>query len=154
MSLSGSKQPLYKNTRCKMIPIRRISKKAFAKYGTLLTPPDKNKVFTVVCGDKDAAGWRIGVVIIGPDEVSQLEAHPESLETFEPVSGTSVLLVSETDKPDSIEAFLLDQGVLVNKNIWHGLSVLSERAEVKVTENFEVASVFHKLKKPIDVGFA
>jgi ureidoglycolate hydrolase len=136
-----------------MIPIKQLSKETFGKYGSMLDPEDKSKVFTVVCGDKDAKGWRIGVVIIGPENVKQLEAHPESLETFEPVAGTSVLLVSETKNPDSIEAFLLDRGVLVNRNIWHALSVLSLKAEVKVTENFEVASVFHKLKKPIDVGF-
>jgi ureidoglycolate hydrolase len=136
-----------------MIPIKQLNKETFKKYGSMLDPGDKSKVFTVVCGDKDARGWRIGVVIIGPDNVKQLEAHPESLETFEPVAGTSILLVSETKSPDNIEAFLLDRGVLVNKNIWHALSVLSEKAEVKVTENFEVESVFHKLKKPIDVGF-
>lgn len=136
-----------------MIPIKHITPESFKKYGTLLDPADKSKVFTVVCGDKDAKGWRIGVVIIGPGPVKQLEAHPESKETFEPVAGTSILLVAEADKPDNIEAFLLDKGVLVNKNVWHGLSILSEKAEVKVTENFEVDSVFHKLKKPIDVGF-
>jgi ureidoglycolate hydrolase len=137
-----------------MIPIKQLNAESFNNYGTMLDPEDKSKVFTVVCGDRDAKGWRIGVVIIGPDEVKQLEAHPESLETFEPVRGTSILLVSETKKPDDIEAFLLDRGVLVNKNIWHALSVLSEKAEVKVTENFEVESVFHKLKKPVNVGFA
>jgi ureidoglycolate hydrolase len=137
-----------------MIPVKQLNRESFKKYGSMLDPEDKTKVFTVVCGDKDARGWRIGVVIIGPSPVEQLEAHPESKETFEPVAGTSILLVSETDKPDNIEAFLLDRGVLVNKNIWHGLSVISEKAEVKVTENFEVDSIFHKLKKPIDIGFA
>jgi ureidoglycolate hydrolase len=136
-----------------MIPLQRLSRRAFKKYGGILEPADKTKVFTVVCGDKDAAGWRTGYVIIGPDKVKTLEAHPASLETFEPVSGVSVLLVAETKKPDDIEAFLLDRAVVVDKNIWHGLSVLSEKAEVKVTENFEVASVFHKLKKPIDIAF-
>jgi ureidoglycolate hydrolase len=136
-----------------MIPVKRLTHENFSKYGCLLDPKDKSKVFTVVCGDKDAKGWRIGVVILGPEPVSRLEAHPGSMETFEPVAGTSVLLVSEPGKPDGIEAFLLDKGVLVNKNVWHGLSVISEKAEVKVTENFEVESVFHKLKDPIDIGF-
>jgi ureidoglycolate hydrolase len=136
-----------------MIQIKQLSAEAFKKYGSMLEPADKSKVFTVVCGDKEAKGWRIGVVIIGPESVKQLEAHPGSLETFEPVAGTAILLVAETKNPDDVEAFLLDKGVLVNKNIWHALSVLSSKAEVKVTENFEVESVFHKLKKPIDVGF-
>jgi hypothetical protein len=31
--------------------------------------------------------------------------------------------------------------------------VVSQQAEIKITENFEVASVIHKLKKPIDIAF-
>ncbi|HDQ26708.1 MAG TPA: hypothetical protein ENN43_08210 [bacterium] len=137
-----------------MIPVKRITGESFKKYGSVLEPADKSKVFTVLCGDAEAKGWRIGYVIIGPDVVKNLEAHPGSLETFEPVKGTAVLLVAEPGSPDNIEAFLLDKGVLVNKNVWHGLSVLSESAEIKVTENYEVESVFHRLKKPIDIGFA
>jgi len=137
-----------------MIPIRQLNEKSFRKYGGMLEPADKTKVFTVLCGDKEAAGWRIGYVILGQDNVKSLEAHPESFETFEPVAGTTILLVAEAKSPDNIEAFLLDKGVIVNKNIWHGLCVLSSKAEVKVTENFEVESVFHTLKKPLDAGFA
>ena len=137
-----------------MIPVKRITRKAIKKYGGVLEPADKSKVFTVLCGDKHAAGWRIGYVIIGPDKVKVLEAHPKSMETFEPVRGTTVLLVAPPKSPDKIEAFLLDCGVVLNKSVWHGLSVLSEKAEVKVTENFEVESIFHKLKKPLDISFA
>lgn len=136
-----------------MIPIKQLTNESFKKYGSLLEPADKSKVFTVLCGDKDAAGWRIGYVILGPGNVDSLEAHPVSFETFEPVAGTAVILVAQTGSPDVIEAFLLDRGILINKNIWHGLRVISAKAEIKVTENFEVETIHHKLKKPIDVGF-
>ncbi len=136
-----------------MIPVKRLTREGFKKYGSLLAPEDKEKVFTVTCGDAAAKGWRIGYVIIGPGKVDTLENHPESLETFEPVEGVSVLLVAENNRPDEIEAFLLDEAVIVNKGVWHALSVLSEKAQIKVTENFEVDSVFHKLKKPIDIAF-
>ncbi|MBP7792138.1 MAG: hypothetical protein KA120_03655 [Candidatus Goldbacteria bacterium] len=136
-----------------MIPIKTLSKENFRKYGVLLEPKNKSRVFTVLCGDKGSQGWRIGYVMLGPEKVRSLEAHPESDETFEPVFGISILLVAEKCKPDCIEAFLLDKGVLVKKGVWHGLRVLSEKAGIKVTENFEVKSVFHKLKKPIDINF-
>lgn len=136
-----------------MIPIKTLSRTNFKKYGLILEPVDKKRVFTVLYGDKGAHGWRIGYVILRPEKVTSLEAHPESDETFEPVYGISILLVAEKNKPNRIEAFLLDKGVLVKKGVWHGLRVLSEKAGIKVTENYEVESVFHKLKKPIDINF-
>jgi len=136
-----------------MIPIKNITREGFKKYGDVLEPADKTKVFTVLCGEKENTGWRIGYVIIGPDNVKTIEAHPGSLETFEPVSGTSVILVAEKESPDSIEAFLLDKAVVINKGVWHGLRAMSEKAEIKVTENYEVDSIFHELKKPIDIQF-
>jgi len=137
-----------------MIPVKFLTAKAFKKYGRLLGPADESKIFTVTCGDEKAKGWRIGYVILGPGRVDTIEAHPESFETFEPVSGTTIILVAPVSAPDKIEAFLLDEAVLINKNVWHGMKVLSGKARIKVTENFEVASIFHKLKKPVDIGFA
>lgn len=136
-----------------MIPIKTLSKKNFKNYGLILEPVDKKRIFTVLCGDKGSHGWRIGYVMLGPEKVTSLEAHPDSDETFEPVFGISILLVAEKNKPNRIEAFLLDKGVLVKKGVWHSLRVLSEKAGIKVTENYEVESVFHKLKKPIDINF-
>lgn len=136
-----------------MIPIKQLSKKNFKKYGVILEPENNKKIFTVLCGNKGSRGWRIGYVMLGPEKITTLESHPESDETFEPVFGISILLVSEKTKPDRIEAFLLDKGVLVKKGVWHGLRVLSEKAGIKVTENYEVNSIFHKLKKPIDINF-
>lgn len=136
-----------------MIPVKTLNAESFKKYGHIIGQKDKSKVFEVLFGDRDAKGWRIGYLAMGPSPVESLEYHPESLETFEPVSGTSVILVSPHDSPDEIEAFLLDKPVCVGKKIWHGVSVISEHAEIKITENFEVESVHHKLKKPIDIAF-
>ena len=113
----------------------------------------KKKIFSVLTGDKQAKGWRIGYLIFHPAPVDSLEAHPESMETFEPVTGTTVILVAPQNNPGAIEAFLLDKPVCVAKNVWHGVRVVSEKAEIKITENFDVASVIHKLKKPIDIAF-
>ncbi len=136
-----------------MIPVKALSAEAFKQYGYIIEQKDASKVFEVLFGDKDAKGWRIGYLAMGPSPVESLEYHPESLETFEPVSGTSVIIVAPFDRPDMMEAFLLDKPVCVGKKIWHGVSVLSARAEIKITENYEVESVHHKLNKPIDIAF-
>jgi ureidoglycolate hydrolase len=136
-----------------MIKIQNLSSKTFSKFGLVLEQADKKKVFSVLTGDKTAKGWRIGYLIFHPAPVDSLERHPGSMETFEPVSGATVILVAEQGSPDKIEAFLLDKPVCVAKNVWHGVRVLSEKAEIKITENYEVESVIHKLKKPIDAVF-
>jgi ureidoglycolate hydrolase len=134
-----------------MIKIQNLSKKKFSKYGLVLEQSDKKKIFTVLTGDKQAKGWRIGYLIYHPAVIDSLEAHPESMETFEPVSGTTVILVAPQKAPEKIEAFLLDKPVCVAKNVWHGVRVLSEKAEIKITENYDVDSKIHKLKKPLDI---
>jgi len=136
-----------------MNTIKTLTREAFKKYGGILEPEDKSGVFTVLCGEKESTGWRIGYVILGPEPVKRLEAHPASMETFEPVYGTSVILVAQKDNPEKPEAFLLDRGVVINKDVWHAVRVLSARAEIKVTENYEVESVYYDLKKPMDIAF-
>lgn len=136
-----------------MIPVKVLSSEVFRRYGHIIEPKDPSKVFEVLFGDREAKGWRIGYLAMGPSPVDSLEQHPESLETFEPVTGTSVLLVAPYESPDEIEAFLLDKPVCVGKKIWHGVSVISARAEIKITENYDVDSVHHKLKKPINIAF-
>ncbi len=137
-----------------MIPIKTLDRKLFKKFGMILEPDDKEKVFSVLCGDEKAAGWRIGYLVSKPENVNGMEAHPESMETFEPVKGTAVIVVAPQNSPENIEAFLLDKPVCLDKNIWHAVSVISDAAEIKITENYNVESVYYKLKKPIDVGFA
>jgi ureidoglycolate hydrolase len=135
-----------------MIKINSLSAASFRKYGTVLEQKNKKKVFSVIAGDKDAKGWRIGYLIFKPAPVDSMEAHPLSMETFEPVSGTTVIIVAQQKTPEIMEAFLLDRPVCVAKNVWHAVRVVSESAEIKITENFDVDSVIYKLKKPVDIG--
>ena len=136
-----------------MIKIQNLSKKAFSKYGMVIEQPNKKKVFSVLNGDPQAKGWRLGYLILPPMPVDSMENHPESMETFEPVTGTAVILVAPHNSPDKIEAFLLDKPICIAKHVWHAVSVISSMAEIKITENYEVESVIRKLKKPIDLRF-
>ncbi|HNZ29473.1 MAG: ureidoglycolate hydrolase [Candidatus Aerophobetes bacterium ADurb.Bin490] len=137
-----------------MIPIKPLNKKDFAKYGKIICQEKENEIFQVVMSEKEKTGWRIGYLVMGPGKADGLEAHPESYETFEPVSGTAVMLVAEEKTPDKIEAFLLDKPICINKKVWHGVSVLSEKCEIKIMENLEVESIYYKLEKPVEPGLA
>jgi ureidoglycolate hydrolase len=135
-----------------VIKISSLSAKSFRKYGTILEQKNKKKIFSVITGDPDAKGWRIGYLIFKPAPVDSLERHPASMETFEPVSGTTVILTASQKSPEKIEAFLLDKPVCVAKNVWHAVRVISGSAEIKITENYDVESVIYKLKKPVDIA--
>jgi len=87
-----------------MIKIQTLSKKAFKKFGAIIEQPDKKKIFSVLTGDKEARGWRIGYLVYFPEPVKSLEKHPESMETFEPVSGTSIMLLAGKKTPHKVEA--------------------------------------------------
>ncbi len=136
-----------------MIKVKTINAESFKKYGVVIEQKAKGKVFDVLTGDKNAKGWRLGYLVTGPDRVKVLEKHPSSMETFEPVSGTAIMILAEEKTPDKMEAFLLDKPVCLYKSIWHAVSVISDKAEIKITENFEVESLFHKLKKSIDIAY-
>ena len=136
-----------------MIQIKPLNSRDFAKYGKIICQEKENEIFQVVLSEPAQTGWRIGYLVMGPGKTDSLEAHPESYETFEPVSGTAIMLVAEEATPDKIEAFLLDKPICINKKIWHGVRVLSQKCEIKIMENFEVESIFHKLEKSLEVGF-
>ncbi len=134
-----------------MIRIKVLKKEDFEKYGIIIEPQNRKEIFEVICREETKVGWRIGYLVMSPQEVSIIEAHPNSQETFEPVKGTSIIIVSEPNSPQNIEAFLLDKPVCLKKGIWHGILVLSETAEIKITENLEVESIYYKLEKPLNV---
>ncbi len=134
-----------------MIKIQNLNDKNFKKFGIIICPENKSKIFDVICKEKEKVGWRIGYLILNPQKVKMLEAHPYSMETFEPVKGTSIIIVAENKKPEKFYAFLLDKPVCLYKGTWHAIIALSESIEIKITENLEVDSVFYKLKKPLDI---
>lgn len=134
-----------------MIKIQNLNKKSFKKYGIVIEPKDKKKIFDVICRENERVGWRIGYLLFKPQKVKILEAHCYSMETFEPIKGASVIIVAERKKPQKCEAFLLDKPVCLYKGIWHAIIALSDSIEIKITENAEVESIFYKLKKPLDI---
>ena len=133
-----------------MKTIRTITRESFAPYGSLLafSPEPENDLFEIVVREQKEP-WRIAMLRVVRRAAERLERHPGSMETFEPVSGVSVLLVADPATPDNWEAFLLDQPVCVGKGVWHEIITLSEESLCKLTENLDVECVYHPLAEPV-----
>jgi ureidoglycolate hydrolase len=142
------------------IPIRALEAAAFAPYGKILdiATPDADLAgqgrneFKVVDESDNGDGWRLAVQIVRGRELTQIGHHPNTKETFEPVSGVAVICVASLDTPEKLEAFVLDQPVVVNASVWHGLVALSREAVVKIAENRQVVGVNRVLDRPLRVG--
>ncbi len=135
-----------------MIKIKKLNEKDFKKYGKIVELKQGLTGFYVLFEESEKVGWRIGYSRLEKKPVTQLEAHPYSFETFEPVSGTSIILLSKGKEPKKIEAFLLDKPVCLYKNIWHDVLSISEFSEIKIFENYEITGTkYYKLKKPLDI---
>jgi len=129
----------------------RITKDSFKSYGWVIEfPKDKLKnngksLFCVVRKDRKAAGWRIAYLIVRDKSLNKLEQHINTLESFEPVCGKTILYVSEAKVPSKIRRFRLDRPVILKKGIWHGVVTQGRQSEIKITENAVVKSAYWKL---------
>lgn len=131
--------------------IESITREEFAPFGEVLEfPTDFEDTFYIV--DRDESNpWRLAVFRYSNKTVSRMENHPTSKESFEPLQGITVLIVAEHDTPDEYRGFVLDKPICLKKGIWHQVLSLTPEAQVKITENLEVESVFYDLKRPVQV---
>lgn len=136
--------------QCSIEP-KKITSEKFDKYGWVIGwnsyPENSNEPnqFRIVVREDNSAGWRIAYLIVREKIVSRLEQHIDSKESFEPVKGKSILYVSTIEKPAQVEAFYLDQPIVLKKGIWHGIVSIDDEAHVKITENSEVSMDFYDL---------
>lgn len=135
-----------------MIPIKNITKASFEKYGTIIdfTGREDDPEFEIIISHREDP-WRIAMLRVKDREFTNLENHPSSLETFEPVEGMCLLLLSLTTNKSEYEVFLLDKPVCLNKGVWHGISTLTHVSKVKITENLEVDTEHYPFGKPMQI---
>lgn len=133
--------------------IKVLEADQFAPYGMVIQTTANDVPFDIKLKEI-ASGWRIAILEITNRTTKQLHCHPDSLEVFELVDGSVILLVASAEKPDDVEAFLLDKPVCVNKGVWHSTIALSEKATVKITENLVVSKKTHDIceVKPVLVS--
>ena len=133
--------------------LETIGRDRFAPYGTVLelVPEAENPVFQIPVEVPDAP-WRIAVLKVLPRALDRVECHPDSRESFEPVSGWTVLFAGSEPRPEALHAFVLDRPVCLYKGVWHGVVTLTPESVCKLTENLEVSIVYAALPRPLSVG--
>ncbi|TFH42087.1 MAG: hypothetical protein E4H01_14000 [Lysobacterales bacterium] len=132
------------------LPIRNITAADFKKYGTVLehtrTDVEYEPIVTVA-----SRGWIWAMLTFDWKSIKSIQNHPTSKESFEPVFGTTVLVVAPKGAPEQLQAFLLDVPVLLDEGVWHQVLALSATARVKITENNDVTSENLTLDTPLTV---
>lgn len=129
--------------------IKTLSPEAFEPYGKLIAFTPKMHDGWEILIEAESPGWRIALLEFSRKSTNVLEHHPTSKESFEPVSGCSLLIVAEHNSPNDYEVFLLDQPICLNEGVWHQVISLSDKTLVKITENLEVSCVYHELSETI-----
>lgn len=134
----------------KKVKIRSINRTNFKRFGWLIdyprkTAPKNINLFRIIV-KQQRSGWRIAYLVVRDRVLTRLEQHPDSLESFEPVSGRGLLYVSAGKAPNAIKCFLLNKPVILRKGIWHGVVTLSEEFDVKIVENSKVRCVYRPLR--------
>lgn len=135
--------------------VYRLTARNIRPYGILIDAScvkddGRKNCFGVLLKER-SKGWRIGYLIVREKKVWRLEHHPDSLETFEPVKGKSVIVFAPGRYPERTKMFLLDKPVVVKKGVWHDVAALSGRSDIKVFENIEVKTRYHYLKKSVTI---
>jgi ureidoglycolate hydrolase len=135
-----------------MIAIEFITPERFAPFGMVMHhksgPVGYEPLVTV-----QSTGWIWAIYTVDQRQATELECHPNTPESFEPLAGVGVLLVAPPDDPTLVRAFLLDQPVLLHPGVWHTLVALSERCTTKIVENSVVDTEFYRFPKSLSLGF-
>jgi ureidoglycolate hydrolase len=135
-----------------MKPIELITRESFEPFGNVIAFPKEDRTNFYIAASDSEKPWRLAVFRYWNHEIQRIESHPTSMESFEPLSGTSLLLAAPHEAPQDYHVFLLDQPVILKKGIWHQTLTLTDVSEVKITENIDVYSDFYDLPKKIRVG--
>jgi ureidoglycolate hydrolase len=138
----------------RQVPLESVTMTSFKPFGTVLEflPGDTGNFY--IADTEPESGWRVAVFRYTNKEIQKIECHPTSKESFEPLHGITVLLVAEHETPEACHAFILDKPVVLAKGVWHQTLALTPEAQVKITENVEVESVFYTYDKPKRVYLA
>jgi len=127
----------------KILAIKTIHRESFS-YGVVLEHVNQDEGYEPLV-TVESRGWIWAVLTFRRKTIPRIECHPTSKESFEPVFGTTLIVLAPPEAPDDIEVFLLDQAVMLHEGVWHEVMALSDVARVKITENNDVTSQYHDL---------
>jgi ureidoglycolate hydrolase len=131
--------------------LRILTRDSFEPFGTILEWDFEHSEssFQVLVREAEAPGWQIAISKPSAGPVTVLGLHPDTRESFEPLSGCALLLVAEKDSPEKVTAFVLNKPVCLFKDVWHATMALTKETLLKITENSEVSSQQYALSQPI-----
>lgn len=130
--------------------IKTLDSQKFAKYGVVMESGEEAG-FEVFLNETEKVGWRLAISRLENKTIRKLTRHPNTVESFAPLQGVSLICVSDLADPTEIEVFLLDKPIYIHKNIWHGTLALSEKAMLSICENLYVDSEESELENPFEV---
>lgn len=131
--------------------IYRLTHRSIRPFGRIIDRScvrdrGRGNAFGVLLKER-SKGWRIAYLIMRARTITCLEKHPDSIETFEPVSGKAILALATGKNPIKVKLFFLDKPVALKKGIWHGVAAVTKKAEMKIFENIEVNTDYYDLGK-------
>lgn len=134
-----------------MQEIKEVNAKNIRPFGRVIEYPrlksenSGKTLFRKVIVEPLAVGWRIIYLVVRDKSIDRLEQHQHTYESFEPVSGRSLIFLAGKSSLRDISCFYLNRPVVLNKGIWHAVVTLDKQAEIKITENAKVKSRYWKL---------
>ncbi len=136
------------------LKVNRLTHKSMKPYGFIIDARcvrdnGRGNRFGILLKEK-SDGWRIGYLIVRDKKIGRIEYH-DTLETFEPVSGRSVIALARHKSPESLKLFLLDKPIVLKKGIWHEVAAVSKRCEIKICENIDVHGEYYYLDDAIAI---
>ena len=135
-----------------MAAAKKITAGNFKRYGWVIEYPHKassrngRNLFRIIIKERGKIGWRIAYLVVRDKAISKLEQHLNSFESFEPVSGRSLLYVAAGKEASKIDCFRLNRPIILKKGIWHGIVTLDRESEIKITENAKVKCIYSPWK--------
>lgn len=133
-------------------PILNITADNFGKYGAVLEfSKDFDGVFEIIVKQPDS-GWRLALLRHSKKIGKVMECHPDSMESFEPLSGMLLMIVAPHETPANFEVFLLDKPVCLHAGVWHQVISLAAESQVKIAENYDVSSEFFEFENDISAA--
>jgi len=140
------------------IKIVGLREDLFSPYGRILEPlgnespevAEQDNFDFYVTFKEFSQGWQIGYLINVSKKLKQLERHPNTAEVFSPVTGDTLLVVSENPEDlQTIKGFKLEKSIVFYRGVWHGVISLSEKSEVLIVESPDVIDEFFQLQKTV-----
>ena len=141
------------------LAISEMNQRLFQPFGRILNPQPGETAVQAEKGVFDfyvpftepSGGWQIGFLEYTGKVLRQLERHPNTPEVFSPLKGDALLVLAVDPEDEAgYRVFKLDQPIVLDRGVWHGVIALSPKTEILIVESPDVVDEYHALRRPIE----